>query len=192
MIKEPWRPADLLQFGLSEGLINDQVQDSLLHVVVLVDKLIIQVDRLTCRDVNLDLHIITPEVDVPDERLWNLVEGEDVPASRDEWPNRRFDLLPFGAKDANLLVGLPELLWRDIQAVLEDHQVRCQGELVQIRGDLNLVRVLGELDLLASAKGWARATTAIEMTSTSASTESATASSAKVTVVTLLWARAEA
>ena len=130
MIEEPRRPTNLLKIGLSECLINDQVQDSLLHVIVLVDKLIIQVDRLTYRDVNLDLHIITPEVDVPDERLWNLVEGEDVPASWDEWPDRRFDLLPFCAKDANLLVGLPELLWCDVQAVLEDHEVRCQGELV--------------------------------------------------------------
>ena len=64
-VKEPRGSTDLLKIGLSEGLIDYQVEDCLLDVVVFVDKLVIQVDWLACLSSNLDLDVIASEVDVP-------------------------------------------------------------------------------------------------------------------------------
>ena len=64
-VKEARRPTDLLQICLPEGLVYDQVEHGLLYVIVLIDKLVVQVDGLTCLGRDFDLHIFTSEIDLP-------------------------------------------------------------------------------------------------------------------------------
>ena len=87
-IEETRRSSDLLQIGLPESLIDDQVQDHLLDIIVLVDKRIVQVDLLASLSRDLDMDVVASEINLPIDAFGDLVEREDIPACWDEGTNR--------------------------------------------------------------------------------------------------------
>lgn len=90
----------MLQISFPEGLVNDQVEDHLLDIIILVCKLIVQVDGLAGLYGDFYLHFVTSEVDAPVDGLIDLLEGEDCLACGDEGTDGRLDLLPFGTEDS--------------------------------------------------------------------------------------------
>ena len=131
-IEETRRPTNLLQIGLSEGLVDYQVEHRLLDVVIFVRELVVEVDGFSGLHGDLDMDVVTSEIDFPVDRFADLVESEHRLASGDEGANRSLDLLPFHAEDLKHFVSLPELIWTHFKAVLVDHQVVGQAQLVQI------------------------------------------------------------
>lgn len=131
-IKEARRPADLLQTCLSEGLVDDQVEDHLLHVVIFVGKFIIEKETLSSLLGDLDRDFVAPEVDSEFDRLSQLLQNQNSLARWDEWPDRRLDLLPFGSEDAQHFVCLPKLIWGHLKRVLKDCQRAFEAQLVQV------------------------------------------------------------
>ena len=114
-------------------------------------------------------------------------------ASRDKWTDRVLDILPFYAQDLQCLVSFPEFVWSNLERVLEYKEIVIQAELVQIRSNLNLVRVLSDPSILATAAACAKATTTIGWSTSTATSErratttpTTTTLATKLTVMTLL------
>ena len=128
-VEESWRTTDLLQAGVSESLLDDDVDQVLGDRVVLVDKVRGQVHSGALVLVDLDDTSGTTVDCRPLKSLIDLMNSIDGLAGDNILPKSLLESHPLGADDGVDLVGLPELVGLDVEDVLVDKQVFSQGQL---------------------------------------------------------------
>ena len=138
-VKEPWRATDLLQAGVSESLLDDDVDQVLGDRVVLVDEVGGQIHSGDLVLINLDDAGGATVNCRPLESLVNLVNSIDGLAGDDILSKSLLECEPLGADDGMNLVGLPELIGLDVEDVLVDKEVLAQGQLELVGDEVGLV-----------------------------------------------------
>lgn len=82
-IEEARRPSKLLQIGLAESLLQDDVDEVLADIVILVVEGVSQLDLSTSLNIDLDLGFLTTESCLEDQSLLKLSQRIDRLATRD-------------------------------------------------------------------------------------------------------------
>ena len=131
-VEEAGRATQLLQIGLTESLLQNDIDEVLTHVVVLVCEAVREMDLAACVLVNGDHGLFTAKHRLEHKRLLQLRQSvyglstDDIKAK---------GLLERGLLTLDDLVdamSLPELIWLDIQDILIDTSILAKSQPVLI------------------------------------------------------------
>lgn len=119
-VEESGRAAKLLQVGFSEGLLEDDVDEVLTHIVVLIVESLFQLNLCARVTVNLDLCLLATELRLKDYRFLELYQRVDRLAAGHIMPQDFLKGSLLGANDLVDEMGLPDLIWLYLERVLPD------------------------------------------------------------------------
>ena len=140
-IKEAWRATKLLQIGLSEGLLQDHIDQVHAHIVVLVLERVRQLDLSACLNIDLDLSLLTPERRLKDQCLLELRQRVDRLTARHIVTKSCLKSLLLGADNLMDEMGFPELVRFDLQHVLPNRDILAQNQFVLVRQKIDLLHL---------------------------------------------------
>lgn len=137
-VEEARRAAELLEVGLTEGLLQDDIDQVLADVVVLIVEVVRQVDLHTRVLVNHDLCLLSSKRSLEHQGVLQLRESVDRLATDDIGTKSLLEggLLSFD--DVVDTVRLPVFIWLDLQHVLVDASVLAQSQPVLVREEAHL------------------------------------------------------
>jgi hypothetical protein len=119
-VEEARRFADLLQVSAAECLLDDDVDQLLLHIVVLVAERAIEHEWGLRGLVDRDDVLLTPEHGLEREVFFDLVDRVNTLTGADVVAETSLESPRLCPHDAMHLVSVPDWHWGDVQGVLVD------------------------------------------------------------------------
>ena len=138
-IKETRRSSNLLQGCVSEGLLDDDVDEVLCHSVVLVGELSTHVHCCHLILVNLDDTVLTSVSGRPLVVFIDLDQSVDGLAGDYELAKSFLERNPLGLDDSVNLGCLPELVWLDVKYILVDDFGFTESQAILVGVELDFI-----------------------------------------------------
>ena len=138
-IKETRRSSNLLQGCVSEGLLDDDVDEVLSHSVVLVGELSTHVHCCHLILVNLDDTVLTSVSGRPLVVFIDLDQSVDGLAGDYELAKSFLERNPLGLDDSVNLGCLPELVWLDVKYILVDDFGFTESQAILVGVELDFI-----------------------------------------------------
>ena len=138
-IKETRRSSNLLQGCVSEGLLDDDVDEVLSHSVVLVGELSTHVHCCHLILVNLDDTVLTSVSGRPLVVFIDLDQSVDGLAGDNELAKSFLERNPLGLDDSVNLGCLPELVWLDVKYILVDDFGFTESQAILVGVELDFI-----------------------------------------------------
>ena len=136
-IKEAGGATKLLEVGLAEGLLQDDVNQVLADLVRLVLEVVGQVDLASRVLVDLDHGLVPLEDCLEDQRIFELAQSVDGLAGDDICAKCLLKRGLLGANDVMDAVSLPHLVRCDVKHVLVHTGVLTQSKSVLVRHQID-------------------------------------------------------
>ena len=138
-IKETRRSSNLLQGCVSEGLLDDDIDEVLCHSVVLIGKLSTHVHCCHLILVNLDDTVLTSVSGRPLVVFIDLDQSVDGLAGDYELAKSFLERNPLGLDDSVNLGCLPELVWLDVKYILVDDFGFTESQAILVGVELDFI-----------------------------------------------------
>ena len=138
-IKETRRSSNLLQGCVSEGLLDDDVDEVLCHSVVLVGELSTHVHCCHLILVNLDDAVLPSVSGRPLVVFIDLDQSVDGLAGDYELAKSFLERNPLGLDDSVNLGCLPELVWLDVKYILVDDFGFTESQAILVGVELDFI-----------------------------------------------------
>lgn len=139
-VEEARWSSKLLQIGLSEGLLEDDVDEVLANVVVLVLKVVGQMDIAASLNIDLDRGWSTTIGCLENESFLELRQRVDHLSTYAEDTDSLLEGCLLGSDDLMDLVGLPEFVRLDLESILVHASILSKGQPVLVWQQTDLLK----------------------------------------------------